>query len=340
MESVDGYGTLWYYWFVGESLESGQSPFTTDLFFYPYGKDMFADSGGNILDALLAWPLRTLLGPVLGTNLFILLGLLAAGGSFYLLARSLGLARLVSACGGVWFSMTPYALHELGQGRPTQGLLALLPIFLLFALRVGKKQSWRPVLGAGLVLAIIGYQYWYYLLFSSLVCLCLGAASMIWPSPNAGSRRAIGLRFAGIAGVALLVAAPGVIGVLGAVESGQIVGLIDSSEWVPWQVPSHSPDMGRGGKLLLWQPLSGLSQSSTLSGMLSAGTSYLPWALILGCAVWFWQLRSSSAQEKSLEPRWWLAMLGMAVVLALAPVLALALAMAMALARSASLCNP
>ena len=68
---VDGFGTHWWFWYVGEVIAGRQGLLHTDLFFYPTGKDVFAHTGGNLLDGLLAWPLRELFGATAGYNLWI-----------------------------------------------------------------------------------------------------------------------------------------------------------------------------------------------------------------------------------------------------------------------------
>ena len=50
IEYVDHYGTQWFYWFVEHQLRTGDSPNHTNLFFYPWGKDIFAHTGTNVLD--------------------------------------------------------------------------------------------------------------------------------------------------------------------------------------------------------------------------------------------------------------------------------------------------
>ena len=68
VEYVDGFGTQWFYWFVERGVRSLEPMGHTDLFFYPWGKDIFAHTGTNILDAVFAVPFRMLLGEVLGYN--------------------------------------------------------------------------------------------------------------------------------------------------------------------------------------------------------------------------------------------------------------------------------
>ena len=78
-EAVDAYGTHWFYWFVERSLADHTSLSHTDLYFYPFGKDIYAHTGANVLDAIVALPFRWALGAVRGYNAFVLAALLANG---------------------------------------------------------------------------------------------------------------------------------------------------------------------------------------------------------------------------------------------------------------------
>ena len=70
---VDAWGTQWFYWFVGFQMRHLGGFGWTDLFFYPWGKDIYLHTGGNVLDAIIAWPLRWVFGAVAGYNFWIVL---------------------------------------------------------------------------------------------------------------------------------------------------------------------------------------------------------------------------------------------------------------------------
>ena len=122
-EFIDYHGTLWFFWWVDHALSEGQPLLQSTWLFHPWGKDLYAHTGGNVLDGLMAMPLRRVLGPVLGMNLWCALVLLSNAGATALLARALGASRP-----GWWLAaglglLHPYALRELALGRPTQALL-------------------------------------------------------------------------------------------------------------------------------------------------------------------------------------------------------------------------
>ena len=62
-EGVDLYGTIWFYEWIYDSIRTGGNPSHTDLFFYPYGKDIFGHTGNNFVDAVLAVPFLAVFGP-------------------------------------------------------------------------------------------------------------------------------------------------------------------------------------------------------------------------------------------------------------------------------------
>jgi len=256
IEYVDAYGTQWFYWYVAEALSRGSlAEFAhTDLFFHPWGKDVFGHTGSNVLDAIVAVPMRAVLGNVLGYNVFVLLGLLATGLAAARLVGHFTPDRLSIAAASVCVALSPFALFELVEGRPTQAIL-VLPV--LFAERVwvtGRADRWGPPVVAGLLLAAVGYQYWFYALFGGLACLGHGLARAISPSPGSGGRWTVLARHALIALVALICVAPVAVPLASAAaDSGAVPGLLDTSTWGLSSSPPLTVEGTRVG-LMLWQP--------------------------------------------------------------------------------------
>ena len=252
VDYVDALGTQWFYWFVDHELGRGRALGHTDLFFYPWGKDIFGHTGTNVLDAVFAIPPRRLLGPVLGYNAF-LVGMLAL--SAVALWRLLGdlipdpFARRAALVFGL---LLPFPIFEVLQGRPTQAILLFPIIFVRHMLRTGTRRGWVDPTIAGLALAISGYQYWYYAFFGGLVCLAWGS-TVSFTLARGGVLRSF-LRFAWIAVVALITVAP--VGIPLALQAGEaeVPGLLDMGRWTLHSNPPTTVESMTVG-LFLWQPL-------------------------------------------------------------------------------------
>jgi hypothetical protein len=61
-DGVDLYGTLWFFWWIRDCVEHLRDPSFTDLFFFPLGKDIFAHTGNNFVDALVSVPFQWVFG--------------------------------------------------------------------------------------------------------------------------------------------------------------------------------------------------------------------------------------------------------------------------------------
>ena len=61
-DGIDVFGTFWFYGWVSHCLESGANPAFTDWMFHPYGKDIFAHTGGNLVDAVASIPFQWVFG--------------------------------------------------------------------------------------------------------------------------------------------------------------------------------------------------------------------------------------------------------------------------------------
>ena len=292
LEYVDHYGTQWFYWYVEEAVREGRSLSHTDLYFHPWGKDLLGHTGANVLDALVAVPFRALLGPVLGYNAFVLVGLGLTALATVALGRRFTDDPVALGIGSLWLTMTPYVVLELAEGRPTQGLLLLVVLTVHALLAVREQEGWRwPVL-AGLSLALTGYQYWFYGFFCGMSALSLGLLST-W-RPVAGSRRDTLARFALAALVAGLAVAPVAGPLLLARSSGESVpGLLDVARWTLWQSPPETVEEMRVG-LYLWQPLGGgagffVQDAVTEVERFLVRARWLPVTVMVSGALWLWR---------------------------------------------------
>jgi len=258
IDEVDHFGTQWFYWLVhlemfnpaGGGL-AGLSH--TDMVFYPYGKDIYGHTGANILDAIIAAPLREWLGPILSYNVFILLGMTFNVWAFSRLAREFTEDRITIWMSSLWFGCSPFIVFEVVEGRPTQAIVGLLCLFLKYMWRAGRSPGlWAPIL-AGLMLGIVGYQYWFYAFFGGVAALAHGLYRAATPTDEVSSIRVL-LQHAMIASVALLVAWPGAGGLFTGAASGDVPGLLNTAEWTMSEMDPRTTD-GTVVGLLTWQPM-------------------------------------------------------------------------------------
>ena len=293
-EYVDGYGTQWFYWFVERQVRRGETLGHTDLFFHPWGKEIFAHTGTNVLDAYLALPFRMLLGPVAGYNVFVLLALAANGIAFAFLARQVTRDTLAIGLGSVLFAFTPYILFETSAGRPTQALMVLPVLTVLFLWRSGVRRGWLSPALAGLFLGLSGYQYWYYAFFFGVACLLHGLLRIARPAEDAGGRWRVLGRHVLMAAVALAVTLPFAHALLtgGATGGEAMPGMLDMERWSMRANPPLTVEGTKVG-LFMWQPL--LRQTGAfvqdLDGterFLFRGT-WMLWLMWISVAVWLWR---------------------------------------------------
>ena len=286
----DAHGTWWFYWYVEQVLTQGAPLLHTDLFFHPWGKDIYGDTGANLLDALMAVPLRAALGPVLGMNLFELLGLVGSGAAVGWAARAVVREPVAVGLAAAMGSATPFALVELVEGRPTQALLALPALALGAMLRLPERGGWRLPLLGGVALALTGYQYWYYGIFLGLAGGVLAASQL---AVQAAPRRPLALRHAVLLGLGLLLALPGAWPMLQRTSEGQVTGLFDPATWTLAHQTLTTVD-GHEVALYLWQPLRAqagfLHQHDSGQEVFLGMGRYTPLVTILGAAVGLWAL--------------------------------------------------
>lgn len=230
--TIDAIGTWWFQWWVADAVTTDASLLHTDRLFFPYGKDVLAHTGANLLDALLVAPIRATLGPVAAWN--TLVGVIVATNALA--------AGLVARRGGVWTgaagaalgAFNPVVLHELGQGRPTQAILAPLIGALVLGDAGLRRGGAGRLVAAGALLALQGWCYWFSGLFGALALTVLGLSGVVGAaraSDGTASARAVLGRLAILLFVAAAVAAP-VAGPLAlAAARGDAPGLLDVARW-------------------------------------------------------------------------------------------------------------
>lgn len=214
-QGVDMLGTLWFHEWLLHCVKNGVDPSWTSWFFHPHGFDLFVQNGNNFVDALVALPLRMLLGTPHHFCPLVLLLVLGNLLAMRALLRSLGLSRVAVVTGAVIFAFHPYLMLELDHGRVTQGLLWFFPLALRELLRMQHDPRWRRPLLAALFLALQAWTYWF---SGFMVLLALGPALALAVVRG----RKAWLRLGACAALTVALVLPGVIPMLARLAAGAV----------------------------------------------------------------------------------------------------------------------
>ena len=238
-DGVDLYGTLWFYWWIQDCIVHLNDPGFTDLFFHPLGKDIFAHTGNNFVDAALSAPFQWIFRFPRYQPVFVAVIMLGNALAFRPLAARLAGADSTApwwrqALGGgqatvaafiatgLWQACS-FTLFEITAGRPTQAFLWFLPLALdrLLALE-GAEPRHRDAIAAGVFTALQALVYWFMGYFQLLVWAWLGA----WALLRSPHRRRLLARYATAAGACLLLVSPFALAMALEASSGAVPGLI------------------------------------------------------------------------------------------------------------------
>lgn len=229
-DGVDLYGTFWFYWWIDRCLTTWTDPSFTDMMFYPLGKDIFAHTGNNFVDAILAWPLQAVLPYPDYQPVWVAVLLFGNTWAFWPLAQHLfGPRSRAAAFSTALWALHPFALFECMTGRLTQALLWWVPLALLGFLRAGEDKGWlKWAVLAGVMTGLSGWTYWFLGYFVALAFGWLALVAMV--RPNAGQSRLKLLRGWAVAAVVCgIVVAPGIVAMASAKASGAVPGLAEAS---------------------------------------------------------------------------------------------------------------
>jgi hypothetical protein len=219
-DGVDVFGTFWFYWWVEHCFSKGISPGFTELMFHPGGKDIFAHTGGNFVDAVLSLPFQSIFGVPGFQAWFILAVLIGNAMSFRVLAGGLLSSPLAAWAASLLWMLNPYVLFELSGGRITQALLWFLPLAFHHFLKA--ETSPRSAVLAGIFTGLQAWTYWFMAWFMIPAFGCLAWAK--WRKRTTpGSVLAFAYGRAAVA--ALLVAGPALWLMADRLSGGPVAGL-------------------------------------------------------------------------------------------------------------------
>ena len=152
-EASDVYKHAWPYWHTLAQIADGS---------WPYTRYLNAPDGGLLLDvmvlpSLIMAPVTLVVGPVLATNLWVLLSLWAVGAATFALCRHLTGSVAGGLAAGVLCQTCPFLMgYALTSGVHERLALWFFPLLVLGLLRLREGGGWRwpALLVAGLALTI------------------------------------------------------------------------------------------------------------------------------------------------------------------------------------------
>lgn len=224
-DGVDLYGTVWFYWWIADCLAHLRDPSFTDLFFHPYGKDIFAHTGNNFVDAVASLPLQWLIGTPGYYKWWVAVLIVGNAAAFRVLARAeISDPWAAFAATTLWIA-NPYVIFELQCGRPTQAFLWFLPLALWALLRVDRSVA--MALACGVLAALVGWSYWYYGYFFAFAAAWLVAVEGVrrWRDPAHGDLRRYARNVAIATATAAILVAPAVMAMAARASAGELPGV-------------------------------------------------------------------------------------------------------------------
>lgn len=144
--------TVYRLWLPGHQLEDGRAPWRDPYSFRPEAGPQLNPSAWPF--GLPFWPLWRALGLVIGWNVFVLLGLVAAGIFTFLWLRQLGLHAGAAIVGGLAFEIAPYRLEQTATGHLLGPISLLLPLSLWTFERARRGSRWWLVPSAAAIASI------------------------------------------------------------------------------------------------------------------------------------------------------------------------------------------
>ena len=220
-DGVDAFGTHWFYWWIRTCMVHFGDPSYTNLFFYPFGKDIFAHTGNNFVDAVLAAPLAWLFGARMQSVLWTILIQLGNVAGFRPLARYVFGDTFAAFAATLLWAVNPFVFFEITAGRPTQAMCWFLPAAVLYFLRCAREPGWRNAIWLGIAFGVSGWTYWFTGFF-----LCLLLIPLIpWELRGSTDRKGTLLRWTLAAVVCAAIVLPGVWTMVHAVGAGRVPGI-------------------------------------------------------------------------------------------------------------------
>ena len=197
-ELGDAYAHLWTFSWIKSTLLSHQSPYFTNLLFFP--------DGANLTNHNIAWtqiagwlPLQAVLGPEISYSLIFWITFPLNSLALFLLAREHTGSTAAAFAGGLIAGFWPYNLSHFDH--PNLILICWLPLALLFIGKTMTQQRFRYALLAAIFIALLGITRWQLLIMSAAMMI-LYVSFILLTNPKAREARSFILL--GVTGLAAL----------------------------------------------------------------------------------------------------------------------------------------
>jgi hypothetical protein len=165
-DGFDRYVFQWTNWWVTHALCHGQSPYHTQMIFYPQGVDLYFLSF-SWLNTFVWWPLQAIVGNLAAYNFTVWWSWPLAGFGGYLLAREVTDDRRAAFVAGLIYAFLPYHFAQ----RNHLNLLSIqwIPFSLLFLIRATRRgHLWDGFL-SGLFFVFSGLSGWHLMTLSGML---------------------------------------------------------------------------------------------------------------------------------------------------------------------------
>ena len=225
------------------ALANLRNPSFTDLMFHPLGKDIFAHTGNNFIDAIVAQPFQWAIRFSELPAHFHLFPFGRECLSFMPLAKTVCRSRIGAWTASAMWMVNPFTLFELMCGRLTQAFLWFMPLAIWQFMKVSQSANqvgwprWRAPVLAGIFTALQGWTYWFagYFLGLSLMVLAFVECVKMVKQRRLDSKLILGWLVAGASCLTLI--APAAWMMAGLESDGLVPGMDNQASSI-FQAPA------------------------------------------------------------------------------------------------------
>ncbi|MCX7859917.1 MAG: hypothetical protein N2385_07500, partial [Chloroflexus sp.] len=205
----DSFQNVWMLWWTAKAVTSGQSPFQTDMLFYPLNVDLFWQPL-QVTNGLLALPITLSFGPIAAYNTIAMLTFISSALAMFWLVRRLGYSSLAAGIAAMMFAFSPFHITKLYDGQLEVMSIQYFPLLTigLWSIIYGKGLKVFACLLVSCLIVWIVLTSLYYGLFSFMyVGAFFGWSLLIYRAPiRQFLRRSVQLVLCFLAPVLLLLA--------------------------------------------------------------------------------------------------------------------------------------